>query len=99
MAAGEDSIRLRPIRLGLIGTGLAVELLHWPALRRLGRGDRTTERGDRAPTVLRDETAQLVERINDAWTVSLHARFALDRHGKALIGSPHSLLVTAVMAC
>ena len=25
----------RPIRLGLIGTGLAVEKLHWPALRRL----------------------------------------------------------------
>lgn len=25
----------RPIRLGIIGTGLAVEKLHWPALRRL----------------------------------------------------------------
>jgi predicted dehydrogenase len=23
-----------PIRLGVIGTGLAVEQLHWPALRR-----------------------------------------------------------------
>jgi predicted dehydrogenase len=26
---------VRPIRLGLIGTGLAVEHLHWPALRRM----------------------------------------------------------------
>jgi predicted dehydrogenase len=25
----------RPIRLGIIGTGLAVELLHWPALRQM----------------------------------------------------------------
>src|SRR5215210_2045514 len=25
----------RPLRLGIIGTGLAVEKLHWPALRRL----------------------------------------------------------------
>ena len=43
-----------PIRLGLIGTGLAVEKLHWPALRRLGSPAPTSERrvtrsGLRAP--------------------------------------------------
>jgi predicted dehydrogenase len=44
----------RPIRLGLIGTGLAVEKLHWPALRRLGDryvvtafADRSAEQGAR----------------------------------------------------
>jgi predicted dehydrogenase len=44
----------RPIRLGLIGTGLAVEKLHWPALRRLvdryavtAFADRSRERGER----------------------------------------------------
>jgi predicted dehydrogenase len=30
-----DDRAARPIRLGIIGTGLAVEHLHWPALRRL----------------------------------------------------------------
>ena len=29
------SARTEPIRLGIIGTGLAVEKLHWPALRRM----------------------------------------------------------------
>jgi len=43
-----------PIRLGLIGTGLAVEKLHWPALRRLpdrfvitAFADRSTAQGER----------------------------------------------------
>ncbi|HEV8556100.1 MAG TPA: Gfo/Idh/MocA family oxidoreductase [Actinophytocola sp.] len=44
-----------PIRLGLIGTGLAVEKLHWPALRRLADRyvvtaftDRSAEQGRRS---------------------------------------------------
>lgn len=50
MSAGETG----PIRLGLIGTGLAVEKLHWPALRRLtdryavtAFADRSTDQGRR----------------------------------------------------
>ena len=31
----DESRRRRPIRLGIVGTGLAVEQLHWPALRRM----------------------------------------------------------------
>jgi predicted dehydrogenase len=38
-----------PIRLGLIGTGLAVELLHWPALRRLADRFTVTAFADRSP--------------------------------------------------
>ena len=45
---------MRPIRLGLIGTGLAVEQLHWPALRRMpdryvvtAFADRSAEQGGR----------------------------------------------------
>lgn len=30
-----EQIPSRPVRLGIIGTGLAVEKLHWPALRRM----------------------------------------------------------------
>ena len=44
MAAGDT----RPIRLGLIGTGLAVEKLHWPALRRLTDRYRVTAFADRS---------------------------------------------------
>jgi predicted dehydrogenase len=39
----------RPIRLGLIGTGLAVEKLHWPALRRLTDRYVVTAFADRSP--------------------------------------------------
>lgn len=38
-----------PIRLGLIGTGLAVEKLHWPALRRLTDRFEVTAFADRSP--------------------------------------------------
>jgi predicted dehydrogenase len=38
-----------PIRLGLIGTGLAVEQLHWPALRRLSDRYLVTAFADRSP--------------------------------------------------
>lgn len=34
-ATAGDTPSLHPIRLGLIGTGLATEKLHWPALKRL----------------------------------------------------------------
>jgi predicted dehydrogenase len=47
-----------PIRLGLIGTGMAVEHLHWPALRRMpdryvvtAFADRSDERGRRFATL------------------------------------------------
>ena len=51
---------MEPIRLGLIGTGLATEKLHWPALARLkdrfqvvGFANRTREKAERfsAPLV------------------------------------------------
>jgi predicted dehydrogenase len=38
---------VNPIRLGLIGTGLAVEHLHWPALRRMPDRFRVTAFADR----------------------------------------------------
>lgn len=38
-----------PIRLGLIGTGLAVEKLHWPALRRMPDRFVVTAYADRSP--------------------------------------------------
>jgi predicted dehydrogenase len=31
----DNDAKSRAIRLGVIGTGLAVEQLHWPALRRM----------------------------------------------------------------
>jgi predicted dehydrogenase len=40
---------VNPIRLGLIGTGLAVEKLHWPALRRMPERYVVTAFADRSP--------------------------------------------------
>ncbi|GAA5022898.1 Gfo/Idh/MocA family oxidoreductase [Actinopolymorpha pittospori] len=40
---------VRPIRLGLIGTGLAVEKLHWPVLRQLPDRYVVTAYSDHSP--------------------------------------------------
>jgi predicted dehydrogenase len=49
MVLDETPIRPDPIRLGLIGTGLAVALLHWPALRLLSDRFTVTAFADRSP--------------------------------------------------
>ncbi|GAA1292608.1 hypothetical protein GCM10009609_71660 [Pseudonocardia aurantiaca] len=60
-----------PIRLGLIGTGLAVEKLHWPALRRLP--DRYVV------TAFADRSVTQGERFSDYSAVDM-AGFTPDHH-------------------
>jgi hypothetical protein len=50
-----------PIRLGLISTGLAVEKLHWPALRRLADRYVVTAFTDRAALLARDDVEQAAD--------------------------------------
>ncbi|MBO0701931.1 MAG: Gfo/Idh/MocA family oxidoreductase, partial [Candidatus Dormibacteraeota bacterium] len=42
----------RPVRLGLLGTGLAARKLHWPALRRLSERYAVTACHDRSPEAM-----------------------------------------------
>jgi len=63
--------RSEPIRLGLIGTGLAVEKLHWPALRRMP--DRYVV------TALADSSAEQAARFASAAGLTEAAR-STDHH-------------------
>ena len=83
----DDTRSTRPIRLGIIGTGLAVEKLHWPALRRMPDKFRVVAFANRGRANAERFAAYSGTPIA-AWTTDYRALLARDDIDAALISLP-----------
>lgn len=73
--AGAKEKKVEPIRLGIIGSGLAVKHLHWPALKKLNANYRVVVCCDIDP-----QAAQAVARLAEAELNSPGCRVSSDYH-------------------
>lgn len=81
------------IRLGIIGTGLAVEKLHWPALKRLSDRFQVTAFANHTKPKA-DHFAEYSQTPIDAYSADYHDLLARDDVDAVLISLPIDLLLT-----
>ncbi len=86
-----------PIRLGVIGAGLAVRLLHWPALRRLPEHFQLVQLAD-VDRAAAEETARLVGVDPGAVTIDYQEVLANPQVEAVLISLPIHLNAQMILA-
>jgi len=88
----------RPIRLGVIGTGLAVKKLHWPALVRMGERFLVVAFANRTRATA-EEFAALAQLSMDCYTPDYHTLLRRDDVDAVLVCVPIPQLLPITRDC
>ena len=92
------SAGIRPVRLGIIGTGLAVKKLHWPALVRMGDRFVVVAFANRTRSTA-EEFAALAQLSMDAYTPDYHTLLRRDDVDVVLVCVPIPQLLSITRDC
>jgi len=92
------SAGIRPVRIGIIGTGLAVKKLHWPALVRMGDRFVVVAFANRTRSTA-EEFAALAQLSMDAYTPDYHTLLRRDDVDVVLVCVPIPQLLSITRDC